>query len=74
MRRLGRIFNRIMVFLGARRNPLPQDIPKKLSPEVLNHVMREAQFLRGVYGVEVRAIEPGEVPGTPKPADGSVIL
>ena len=68
MRRLRRIFNQIMGWLGWRRVSRPEDIPKKLSPEMLEKAMEEARFLRA-NAVDVRALAPGEVPGVPRRAD-----
>lgn len=50
----------------------PEDIPKKLSPEMLEKAMIEARFLCG-NGVDVKSLAPGEIPDAPKPADGNVI-
>jgi len=73
MRRLPSIFNKIIYWLWGRSASHPQDIPKKLSPEVLAAVMREAKFLRSQHGVDVKSLEPGEIPGIPRPSDGSHI-
>ena len=73
MRRLKRIFNIIIRCLGFHPKSRPEDIPKKLSTETLEKVMREAYFLHSQHGVNVKALAPGEIPDLPKPADGSVI-
>jgi len=73
MRRLRGIFNKIISWLWGRSASRPQDIPKKLGPDVLAEVMREARFLRSQHGVDAKSLEPGEIPGIPRPADGSQI-
>ena len=73
MRRVRHIFNIIMRFLGLTPRLRPQDIAQKLPPEVLAAVMYEAQFLKSQHGVEVRELEPGEIPDIPKPANGAVV-
>ena len=72
MRRLSRVFNRIMNWLGYRKSR-PEDIPRKLDPQTLEKVMREARFLHFQHAVEVKELSPGEVPDLPKPADGTWI-
>ena len=62
-----------MLWLGVLPRSRPEDIPKKLSPEILALVMREAHFLSGEHGVNVKSLALGEVPDIPKPADGSAI-
>ena len=71
MRRLRRIFNIIIRCLGYVPKSRPEDIPKKLSPEILAQVMKEAHFLRFQHGVDVKSLAPGEIPDLPKPVDGT---
>lgn len=69
MRRLRSIFNRIIGCLRSGRPSRPEDIPKKLSPETLEKVMKEARFLYFGHAVDVKSLMPGEVPDLPKPAE-----
>lgn len=69
MRRVARIFNRIIRALGLWRPSRPEDIPKKLHPEALAAALREAEYLRSQHAVEVRGLAPDELPGLPKRAE-----
>lgn len=71
MRRLRRIFNRIMIALRLRKAFRPEDIPKKLSAEALAEAMKEARFLYFSHAVDVRSLLPGEAPELPRPADST---
>ena len=73
MRRLGRIFNIIMVSLGLRKPFRPEDIPKKLDADTLEKVMLEARFLH-FQGVDVKMLAPDEEPQLPRPVDESVVI
>lgn len=68
MRRLRRIFNTIMHRLGLRKPSRPEDIPKKLTPEALMLAMQEARFLYMQHAVDVKSLQPGEIPDLPRPA------
>jgi len=67
---LKRNFYRILIFVRGSR---PGDIPKRLDAENLEKALQEARFLFNGYGVDVRDLEPGEKPDTPKPANGIII-
>lgn len=68
MRRLGQVFNQIMLLLRLRRRSRPEDIPKKLPPDMLEAAMKEARFLSGHHQVDVTSLRPGELPGIPRRA------
>ncbi len=53
-----------------RARPKPaKNPPETLSGEIMESVMREARFLRSGHDVDVRALEPDEIPTIPKRAD-----
>ncbi|MDE3059747.1 MAG: hypothetical protein KGJ06_01900 [Pseudomonadota bacterium] len=68
MRRLRRLFNRIMESLGRRRASRPEDIPAKLDAAALENALQEARFLYA-QAVDVKPLSPGELP-LPRKAEG----
>ncbi len=68
MWRLWRLCNRIMAFRRKTRPMRPEDIPNLLDAATLAQVMQEARFLRSGHAVDVRPLEPGELP-VPRRAD-----
>jgi hypothetical protein len=71
MRRIPQFFNAIIRFSWRFRRCRPEDIPKRLPPEALAMVLKEAAFLKGSHGVDVQYLAEGEEAGMPRPADGS---
>ena len=69
MRYLRHLFNRILRNIWPKKPGRPEDIPKKLSDESLEALMREARYLRAEYRVDVQDMAPDEVPGLPRRAD-----
>jgi hypothetical protein len=64
---LKRLCNRIMAW-RTKPGPRPEDIPRLLDAVTLEQAMREARFLHRSHAVDVRSVEPGELP-IPKRAD-----
>lgn len=67
------IFKNIIIgFLGLIRKNHPRKhyiAPDKLSPDNMAKVMQEVEFLRNQHSVDVRSLEPNEIPTIPKRAD-----
>lgn len=60
------IINRIFGILRSKRNKKEHIAPDKLSPDAMADVMQEVDFLRSKYSVDVRNLEPNEIPSLPK--------
>ncbi len=70
MRRLRQFFNDLLARARRLRRSRPEDIPKKLPPDVLLQAMAEARFLFREHGVDVKSLLAGEEPQTPRAASG----
>jgi hypothetical protein len=73
MQRIIKYLLRIKKSLFGARKSRPEDIPKLLDSETLEKVMIEARFLRFQHSVDVRSLEPGEVPDLPKPVENASV-
>ncbi len=63
------IITSLLRLIGKRHPAKKYLAPDKLSSEVMATVMKEVDFLRHQHSVDVRALEPNEIPSIPKRAD-----
>lgn len=69
MNRFKYIITSLLRLIAKRRPAKKYLAPEELSPEVMATVMQEVDFLRSQHSVDVRALEPNEIPSIPKRAD-----
>ena len=69
MRLLRRLLHILLCAVFPSKASRPEDIPKKLPPEMLEKALAEARFLSGSHAVRVKELASDEVPGLPKRAD-----
>ena len=65
------IYHRILAVFKRKRRLTPAQMAKKLPPEALAALQREADFLRH-HCVSVESLAAGETPGMPKAIDPEV--